>query len=55
LTDADHFSMMRTAQRRFAPMVIAIFRIGGRHQFGICESASPESASMSLFCYNGVY
>ena len=24
LTDADHFSMIRTAQRRFAPTVIGI-------------------------------
>jgi hypothetical protein len=28
LTDADHFSMIRTAQRRFAPTVIAMLRNG---------------------------
>jgi hypothetical protein len=30
LTDADHFGMIRTAQRRFAPTVIDIFGIRTR-------------------------
>ena len=35
LTDADHFSMIETAQRRFAPTVIGILRNSDRHQIGI--------------------
>ena len=37
LTDADHFSMIRNAQRRFAPTVIGITRNGDRHQIGMCD------------------
>src|SRR5207244_37116 len=37
LTDADHFSMIRTAQRRFAPTVIGITRNSDRHQIGMCD------------------
>ena len=35
LTDADHFCMIRTAQRRFAPTVFGINRNSDRHQIGI--------------------
>src|ERR1022692_1621619 len=35
LTDADHFGMIRTAQRRFAPTVIGITRNSDRHQIGM--------------------
>src|SRR3954447_197286 len=35
LTDADHFCMIRTAQRRFAPTVFGITRNSDRHQLGI--------------------
>jgi hypothetical protein len=35
LTDADHFCMIRTAQRRFAPTVFGITRNSDRHQIGI--------------------
>ena len=37
LTDADHFAMMRNAQRRFAPTVIGITRNGDRHQIGMSD------------------
>src|ERR1022692_2553355 len=37
LTDADHFSMIRTAQRRFAPTVIGITRNSDRHQIGMSD------------------
>jgi hypothetical protein len=37
LTDADHFCMIRTAQRRFAPTAIGITRNGDRHQFGMSD------------------
>jgi hypothetical protein len=37
LTNADHFRMIRTAQRRFAPTVIGITRNSDRHQFGISD------------------
>ena len=37
LTDADHFSMIRTAQRRFAPTVIGITWNGDRHQIGMSD------------------
>ena len=35
LTHADHFGMIRTAQRRFAPTVIGITRNSDRHQIGM--------------------
>src|ERR1017187_796183 len=37
LTDADHFGMIRTAQRRFAPTVIGITRNSDRHQIGMSD------------------
>ena len=37
LTDADHFCMIRTAQRRFAPTAIGITRNSDRHQFGMSD------------------
>src|ERR1017187_3723343 len=37
LTDADHFGMIRTAQRRFAPTVISITRNSDRHQIGMSD------------------
>src|SRR4051812_27821217 len=35
LTDADHFCMIRTAQRRFAPTVFGITPNSDRHKIGI--------------------
>src|ERR1017187_2850446 len=37
LTDADHFGMIRTAQRRFAPTGIGITRNRDRHQIGMSD------------------
>src|ERR1035438_4987552 len=37
LTDADHFGMIRTAQRCFAPTVIGITRNSDRHQIGMSD------------------
>src|ERR1022692_1304619 len=37
LTDADHFGMIRTAQRRFAPTVIGITRNSDRHEIGMSD------------------
>jgi hypothetical protein len=47
LTDADHFSMIETAQRRFAPTVIDILRISDRHQFGMSDRLRRNPQSIS--------
>ena len=46
LTDADHSSIIRTAQRRFAPTAIGILRNRDRHHFGISDRhrRNPQSA-----------
>src|ERR1039457_6754769 len=53
LTDADHFGMIRTAQRRFAPTVIGITRNSDRHQIGMSDrhrrSTQPRANSALHF------
>jgi hypothetical protein len=49
LTDADHFSMIRNAQRRFAPTVIGITRNGDRHQIGMCDRHRRNAQHLSQF------
>src|ERR1022692_3761485 len=47
LTDADHFGMIRTAQRRFAPTVIGITRNSDRHQIGMSDRHRRNTQSPS--------
>jgi hypothetical protein len=50
LTDADHFSMIDTAQRRFAPTVIDILRNCDRHQFGMSDRLrrNPHDSAIAM-------
>ena len=54
LTDADHFCMIRTAQRRFAPTAIGITRNSDRHQFGISDRLrrNPHVAGQAELAYS---
>src|ERR1039457_3916540 len=49
LTDADHFGMIRKAQRRFAPPVIGITRNSDRHQIGMSDRHRRNTHQWATF------